>query len=90
MAALGEDFYDQLQSGELRAEAPGFAERLAVIERIRREIDTLRKQEELAIRAAEPMANTDQNATPEASSEQATDDAADQRAGSPAEQGGEG
>lgn len=88
--ALGRDFYDQLQSGELRDDAPGIPERLTEIARLRAEIETLGKKEELATRVRQSIANTDLNATPEASSEQAIDDAADQRAGSPAEQGGEG
>ena len=89
-SALGQDFYDQLESGELRADAPGIPERRAEIARLRAEVETLGKREELATRVRQSIANTDQNATPEASAEQAVDDAADQRAGSPAEQGGEG
>lgn len=87
---LGRDSYDQLEGGELRADAPGIPDRLAEIARLRAEIETLGKKEELATRVRQSIANTDQNATPEASAEQAIDDAADQRAGSPAEQGGEG
>ena len=87
---LGRDFYDQLESGELRADAPGIPERLAEIARLRAEIETLGKKEELATRVRESIADTDYNATPEASAEQVLDDAADKGAGSPAEQGGEG
>ncbi|MBE0610481.1 MAG: hypothetical protein IH609_13965 [Dehalococcoidia bacterium] len=87
---LGRDLYDQLESGELRADAPGVPDRLAEIARLRAEIETLGKKEELATRVRESIADTDQNATVEASAEQAIDDAADQLAGSPAEQGGEG
>jgi hypothetical protein len=87
---LGREFYDQLESGQLRADAPGISDRFAEITRLRAKIEALGKKEELATRVRESIADTDQNATANASAAQAMDDAADQRAGSPADQGGEG
>lgn len=90
MAALGQDLYGRLESGELLVDLPAVQDRLAGIARLRSERDALGRTEELATRVRESIADTDYNATSEASAEQAIDDAADRGAGSPAEQGGEG
>lgn len=90
MAALGEDLYGRLESGELQVDLPAVQDRLVEIGRLRSERDALGRTEELATRVRESIADTDYNATPKASAEQVLDDAADRGAGSPAEQGGEG
>lgn len=90
MAALGEDLYDGCEAGKLKVELPALQDRFAAIERLRAERAALGRTEGLDTRLRESMADTDYNATPEASAEQVVDEAADRRAGSLAEQGGEG
>lgn len=90
MAALGEDLYGALESGDLQVDLPAVPGRIAGIARLRSKIDALGRMEELAARVRESIAGTDYNATAEASAGQSLDDAADRGAGSPAEQGGEG
>lgn len=90
LAALGEELYAPLEAGELHVDAPGVPDRIAEIARLRSKIDDLGRTEELATRVSESIADTDYNASPEASAEQVLDDAADHKAGSPADQGGEG
>lgn len=90
MAALGEDLYGRFESGEPLVESPAAQDRLADIASLRLRIDALGHTERLAARVRESIADTDHNATSEASAEQVLGDVADRRAGSPAEQGGEG
>ncbi|GMV86328.1 MAG: hypothetical protein AMXMBFR80_21830 [Dehalococcoidia bacterium] len=90
MAALGEGLYGALESGELQVDLPAIPGRVTEIARLRSKIDALGRTEEINARVRESIADTDYNATAEASAEQAAGDAADRGAGSPAEQGGEG
>jgi hypothetical protein len=90
MAGLGQDLYDRLETGALEVDVPGVAERVAEITRLRAEIKAAGREDELATRVRHSIAKVDENATAEASADQTDLDAADRKAGSPAEQGGEG
>ena len=90
MAGLGEDLYQALESGALQVDVPGVPERIAEIARLRAAIEAAGREDQLATRVRHSIAKVDHNATAGASADQATLDAAARKAGSPAEQGGEG